>query len=239
MPFIPVILWTDALIYLLLALVVLFAWYVRGRPHLAAPWKRVAQSRSGMVAATVLAAYLVVGLFDSIHFRLPLEGNGAKRVYSVEALSVLDVLVTPLRSRVEKTYSAPLAAYSFAKETVQLPDGKEIREFPRLKYGGANLRDPAQQRFADITRRVFYSLMLAALAWIVIAAMVVRLAAMRRQGNFRGTAIALWRGESEIPWNAILTTLGVLMLCTFPVAILSEHYHVFGTDKVGQDVLYL
>ena len=239
MPFIPVVLWTDALIYLLLVLVVLFAWYVRGRPHLAAPWKRVAQSKSGMVAATVLAAYLVVGLFDSIHFRLPLEGNGAKRVYSVEALSILDVLVTPLRSRVEKTYSAPLAAYSFAKETVQLPDGNEIREFSRLKYGGANLRDPAQQRFADITRRVFYSLILAALAWIVIAAMVVRLVAMRRQGDFRGTAIALWRGESEIPWNAILTTLGVLMLFAFPVAILSEHYHVFGTDKVGQDVLYL
>jgi peptide/nickel transport system permease protein len=29
------------------------------------------------------------------------------------------------------------------------------------------------------------------------------------------------------------------MLIAFPLAILSAHYHVFGTDKVGQDVLYL
>jgi len=239
MPLIPAVLWTDALIYLLLALIVLFAWYVRGRPHLAAPWKRVAQSKSGMVAATVLAAYLAVGLLDSIHFRLPIEGNGAKRVYSVEALSIFDLLVNPLRTRVEKTYSAPLAAYLFAKETIQLPDGAEIRDYPRLKYGGANLRDPVSERAADIARRVFYSLVLAALAWMVVAAILVRLVAMRRKRDFRETATAMWRGENEIPWNAILITFGTLMLFAFPVAILSAHYHVFGTDKVGQDVLYL
>lgn len=239
MPFIPVILWTDALIYLLLALIVLFAWYVRGRPHLVAPWRRVAQSKSGMVAATVLAAYLAVGLLDSIHFRLPLEDNAAKRAYSVEALSVFDVLAKPLRTRVEKTYSAPLAAYSFAKETIELPGGREIRDYPRLKYGGANLRDPGKERVEDIARRVLYSLFLAALAWVVVAAALVWLVAKRRRRVFRETATALWRGESEMSWNVILITLGVLMLFVFPVSILSVHYHVFGTDKVGQDVLYL
>src|SRR5712691_7500449 len=148
------ILWTDALIYLLLGLIADFAWYVHRRPHLAAPWRRVAQSKSGMVAATVLAAYLAVGLLDSVHFRLQLEGNGAERSYSVEALSVFDMLVKPLRIRVEKTYSAPFAAYSFAKETIELPDGREIRDYARLKYGAADLRDPGKERGGDIASRV-------------------------------------------------------------------------------------
>lgn len=239
MPFTPVILWTDALIYLLLALIALFAWYVRGRPHLAAPWRRVAQSKSGMVAATVLTAFLAVGLLDSVHFRLQLEGNGAERSYSVEALSVFDVLAKPIRSRVEKTYSAPFAAYSFAKETIELPDGREIRDYPRLKYGAADLRDPAKQRMEDIAWRVLYSLFLAALAWAAVAGALVWLLARRGNGVFRETAMALRRGETEIPWNAVLITLGMLMLFAFPISILSAHYHVFGTDKVGQDVLYL
>ena len=232
-------LWTDWLIYLLLALIALFAWYVRGRPHLVAPWRRVAQCKSGMVAATVLAAYLVVGLLDSVHFRLPLEGNAAERAYSVEALSVFDMLAKPLRSRVEKTYSAPFAAYSFAKETIELPDGREIRDYPRLKYGAANLQDPGKERAGDIAWRLLCSLFLAALAWAAIAGVLVWLLARRGTGVFRETAIALWRGESEIPWNAILVTLGILMLFAFPVSVLSANYHVFGTDKVGQDVLYL
>jgi len=239
MPFMPVVLWTDALIYLLLTLIALFVWYVRGRPHLAAPWRRVAQSKSGMVAATVLAAYIAVGLLDSIHVRLPIESNDAKRFYSVEALSVFDILVNGLRTRVEKTYSAPLAAYSFSKETVQLPDGREIREYPRLRYGGANLRHPASERTADITWRVFYSLIVAALVWSAASGALVRLVAARRKREFRETAKALWRGETEVPWKSILITLALLMLFAFPVAFLSAHYHVFGTDKVGQDVLYL
>ncbi|HEY6281033.1 MAG TPA: ABC transporter permease [Burkholderiales bacterium] len=239
MPFIPIILWTDALIYLLLALIALFAWYVRGRPHLVAPWRRVAQSKSGMVAATMLAAYLVIGLLDSVHFRLPLEGNAAERAYSVEALSVFDVLAKPLRSRVEKTYSAPFAAYLFAKETIELPDGREIRDYPRLKYGAANLQDPGKERAEDIAWRLLCSLFLAALAWAAITGVLVWLLARRGTGVFRETVIALWRGENEIPWNAILATLGILMLIAFPLSILSANYHVFGTDKVGQDVLYL
>ena len=37
----PVLLWTDALVFLLLGVVLLFAWYARRREHLAAPWREV------------------------------------------------------------------------------------------------------------------------------------------------------------------------------------------------------
>src|SRR6185503_733093 len=40
------------------------------------------------------------------------------------------------------------------------------------------------------------------------------------------------------PWHAAGATLLVILAIALPVAILARHYHVLGTDKVGQDVPY-
>ena len=69
MPLKPVLLWTDALIYLLIAVLIAFAWYVRRNEHLRAPWRRVARSASGMSALTVLIFFVVIGILDSLHYR--------------------------------------------------------------------------------------------------------------------------------------------------------------------------
>jgi peptide/nickel transport system permease protein len=37
LPFMPVVLWTDALVFLLVAVILVFAWYVRRHEHLLAP----------------------------------------------------------------------------------------------------------------------------------------------------------------------------------------------------------
>ena len=126
MPFSPIILWTDALIYLFVVFILFFIGYVRKNPHLLASWKRVGHSASGMSAFTVLIFFLGIGFLDTIHFRPALENTTqqGEKIYSVDVLSLLDLLVTPLRTQVEKTYSAPLAAHLYAKETVELADGR-------------------------------------------------------------------------------------------------------------------
>lgn len=48
----------------------------------------------------------------------------------------------------------------------------------------------------------------------------------------------IWKGDTEFAWNAVLITLGMLFLVLLPVLALCVDYHVFGTDKVGQDVFY-
>lgn len=48
----------------------------------------------------------------------------------------------------------------------------------------------------------------------------------------------LLTGETRFAWNAILWTLGLILLCVVPLLMLAGDYHVFGTDKVGQDVFY-
>ncbi len=60
MLFKPVILWTDALIYLLVMVVLAFVWYVRRNEHMLAPWRRVGHSASGMAALTVLVFFIAI-----------------------------------------------------------------------------------------------------------------------------------------------------------------------------------
>src|SRR5687767_483263 len=134
MPFKLVILWTDALVFLLVAVVVALVWYVRRHEHLAAPWRKVARDPTGMAAATVLAVFVVIGLADSVHYRPAIGAKDGKTIYAVEVLSLLDAAAAPLRAKREKTYSAPLATHLYSRETVVLPDGKEVREYPRLRH---------------------------------------------------------------------------------------------------------
>ena len=168
----PVVLWTDALVYLLLAVIAVFAWQVRRSEHLLVPWRRVGHSASGMAALTILIFFIVIGLLDTVHVRPAVANGAAEKGYGVEVLSLLDMIATPLRTRVEKTYSAPFAAYLYAKETVELPDGGQGREFPRLKFGGAHLQDPEAQLIGDVVWRAALGGGLGLLLWCLIIVFV-------------------------------------------------------------------
>lgn len=240
MPFSPIILWTDALVYLFVITIFFWVWYVRRNEHLLMPWKRVGHSASGMSALTVLLFFLMVGLLDTVHFRPALEhkNNSGETIYSVEVLSLLDLILTPLRTSVEKTYSAPLATHLYAKETIELPDGGQVRAFARLEFGGSHLRDPEREHFSDILERISKGLAYGFLVWLGITLGLILFLSHRHQQNFAQSMSVIWRRTSEIPWYAILITLLILLLFVGCSAMLATHYHVLGTDKVGQDVLY-
>lgn len=231
--------WTDALIYLLLVMAVAFSWYARRKEHLRAPWRRVGRSRIAMSALVVLLAYVGIGLLDSIHYRPVLERKDASGevVYSNEVISVFDRVVSGLRKRSEKTYSAPFATHLYAKETVETPDGTQKRIYPRLEHGGAHLSDP-ERRAGDIAglavRGAFEGLLLWAAAVAAFCALWGRL-----NGRPVADAFRLVRaGDTEFRWRAALLTLGVLCVLALVSAELAGKYHIFGTDKVGEDVYY-
>ena len=238
MPFQPEILWTDALIYLLLVLIGALSWHIRRHQHLAAPWRKVARSASGMSAATVLVFFVVIGLADSLHYRRAIEVRDGKAIYAVEVLSVFDTLAGRLRAEKATTYSAPLATHRYSKELIELPDGRQVRDYPRLKYGGAHLQDPDAEWGPDIARRSVRGIAGGALVWLIAAVLLCALLARRGGAGAGRVWRVIWRGETEIPWRAILLTLAVMLAIGGPIVALSGKYHVFGTDKVGQDVLY-
>jgi len=237
----PVILWTDALIFLLAAVVIGFMLYARGKPHLRAPWQSVFRSRLAAASSVLLLAYVLTGLLDSLHFRLPLEGNGnnGEVHYAVEVLSVLDVLVGPLRTQVEKTYSAPFATHLYAKETVQQDDGSQARLYPPLEYGGRHLTaGGGKGRAADIMLRTGLAL-LQALAGLTLLTLGLAWLLARRHGTrWQGMLGDILHGRTGMPWRSMLFTMACLLLLLCIGSNLATVYHVLGTDKVGQDVLY-
>ena len=114
----PVLFWTDILIFFLIALAVGFALYASGKEHLRLPWREVGRSPVAMSALVVLTVYVVIGVMDSIHYKpaLDTEDGSGKTQFSSEVLSLFDSLTTGLRERQEKTrtvedtYSAPPCA---------------------------------------------------------------------------------------------------------------------------------
>jgi len=240
----PVILWSDALVYLLIVAGAVGVWQIRQREHLLLPWRRVAQSRVALVSLLVLLLFLVIGLLDTLHYRvaLPQQSDGA-RVYAPEVLSVFDQLVTPLRTHREKTYSAPFALTLFAKESVTDAQGNVVREYPRLQYGGAHLRDEAQ-RDADVVKRALAGGALGLIAGVLLAGILS--CPRRRESIHAEKHFALHRWISACAAMTILKQHRVIVFALLVITTLSGAltnlatlYHVLGTDKVGQDVLYL
>ena len=240
MPFQAVVLWTDWLVYLLVLVIVATTVYVRSKVHLRAPWRRVAQSVSGMIGLVVLLVFVAAGLLDSVHFRprLAMSDPNSKVAYAVEVLSVLDLVLEPLRTRREKTYSAPLATHLYAKEMIELPDGSQAREVPRLKYGGARLQDPESDWAGDVARRAVGGAAGGAVVWLLLGLLAVMAAARASGTRFSLVWKRVWSGGTEVPWHAILLTLLVFCVLAGATIALAAQYHVLGTDKVGQDVLY-
>jgi peptide/nickel transport system permease protein len=217
----PALLWTDALVFLLVVGLIAFVVMARRHEHLRAPWQKVAADPVAMAAAVVLTWFVGIALLDSLHFRpaLPPGPDGTVQ-YAPEIKSVLDVLTGPLATEQEKSYSAPFATHLFSKETVTLADGRQAREFPRLQFGGAHLKDPDRGEGADVMLRAGYGVAAGALAWRLL-----------------WLALRRWLGKATTARTMRNTLLG-LCLVTGVLAALAPYYHVFGTDKVGQDVLY-
>ncbi len=239
MPFQIVVLWSDVLIWLLVLVAIGLGVIVARNAPLRAAWQRVGASRVGMASATVLLVFLGIGLLDSIHYRVALEGKaGQKTSYGIEVLSVLDALATPLRTRLEKTYSAPFATRLYAKETIDLPDGGTVRDYPRLRFGGKHLGDREDDVFQDAGTTAFRFAVLALLGWLGLAAALTGLIARRGLATHHGAWSDIWQGRTSFAWNAVLGTLLAIVVLTVPLLGLAGQYHVFGTDKVGQDVLY-
>jgi len=240
MQFSPVILWTDALIFLLVAMVFAFIWRARRKEHLRAPWRAVAHNAMGMGTLVLLLAFILIGLLDSLHYRVPLPDDPArpgKTEYSIEVQSLLDKVVTPLRTRDEKTYSAPFATQLYVKETKENPDGSQTRVYPRLIYGGAHLKDPAE-RTRDILAISGKAVLEGLLVWVIFCVLVVALLTRGSQVSYKHMAGKVVRGATQVPWRVILVTVGILIVLTALAAELGVKYHIFGTDKVGQDVFY-
>ena len=186
-------------------------------------------------------------------------------IYAPKVKSLLDALLEDTAfARPEKTYSAPLAWLQYTKESILQEGGEPRRDFPRLRFGGKHLTAPDEQWGADVTKRLLLGLLVGLLVACLLIVLTLSLVGRGRrevlvseqdlgsqQPHNRQHAVGsvseqtrvafalqVWRGETEVPWRAIFITMTVLCLLFGAVFGLASGYHVLGTDRTGNDVLW-
>ena len=233
-----ILLWTDAALFALVGGTIAYAWHVSRSHALRATWSRVARSAPAMCSAVVLAVFVTVGLLDSVHYQpllppAPGSAAGAAPVYAPKVLSALDALLDRTAFvRPEKTYSAPLAWRQFNKESILQDGGEPLRDFPRLRFGGRHLLDPDHEWLGDVGSRAGAGVLGGALAGALAVALMLCLVGRRQ--SFRD----VWHGRTQVPWRAILVTIFLVLVVMGLVVGLATGYHVLGTDRTGNDVLW-
>jgi peptide/nickel transport system permease protein len=233
----PVFLLTDIFVYAILLFVLWYMWQVRSDRNLRANWRLAMKRPVAMVSSMVLGFFLLVALTDSIHYRQALpSAPGQATQYSSEANSVLDQLLEPLASARERSYSEPLSAVAFRKETFER-DGVSVRDYPRLRFGGKHLDKPEIELSKDVSQRTVVALGVGACIVVFVLMLGLVVASFLSQQSLTVLVSKFVNGKTEWPWRSMAITFTLMTLAICWVVFLSQGYHVFGTDRTGNSVL--
>lgn len=232
----PVFLLTDVFLFALVIAGIFYVRFALRSPQLRANWRLALQRPAAAVSAVILGFFVLIALADSVHYRASATSPTGARVWSGETRSLLDGVLAPLAAAQERTYSSPLAWVGFRKETFER-GGRMVRDYPRLKFGGAHLTNPQEQWAGDVTWRALAGLAAGMLAWVLGALVVVAFVARSAREPVRTTIGRVAAGRTQYPVRAMLLTAGALLLAIGVAAGLSTGFHVFGTDRVGASVL--
>ena len=233
---------TDVALFLQLAVVAFYAWHAWNTPTLRQTWRHVLHDAAAMSAGVVLSLFLLIAVVDSFHFRSLLPPSlGApsteQAAYSTRTLSLLDLLLSGPREAREKTYSIPLGTHQFSKESMQI-DGKTVRDFPRLQYGGRHLKETQTEWADDIIQRSASGLLCGLLIAIGGCWLSTVLRARAAAVGIAASWGTIWQRDSRVPWRAILMTATALAMVVGWISALWPYYHVLGTDQTGNDILF-
>jgi peptide/nickel transport system permease protein len=216
---------SDYLIWGLFLVTLVAILYMRRYPHLREPWQQVMRHSLGVSAFVVLCCFASIGLLDSIHVTVSYPHE---RYVTPQTKSVLDLMMSPLGSHDEKTYSAPFALHLY---------GKEAGLYPRLRYAGGMITHRAE-RNRDIIRRVWSASAVALLSFLGLLGLLILYLSRQHNERFYAYACRMYRRQTRVAWPAVCSTFFLLWWLFILAWSLSAHYHIFGTDKVGKDVFY-
>jgi peptide/nickel transport system permease protein len=221
MPFNIEILVTDAIFFTLILCVLGMIVWRKNNPNTSA-WSHVWRSNVGMSSFVVLFFYLLIALFDSMHFRSD----------SGQIKSVLDIILSPLDSQMERTYAAPFANHSFVEQPMYI-DGHLSYGYPALSY-------PQKTVSAEeIPHIIMQSLSTFVLMWLGSLVLILLIATQGAVSRMQQICMQILKPTPrEVCWRSFILTFTVMLLICVSLFYLSRHFHVFGTDKIGQDVFY-
>lgn len=227
-------LWSDLLVYMLLAITITLIFHIYNNAQLRITWRKIIYRPLNIAALVILGFYSVIGLLDTIHFR---ETSATIQLSTNGMVSVLDKLLMPLILNTEKTYSEPFATHSFIKETVTLENGTMIRDYPRLKFGGQHLIS-TMDKMSNILHILVQIVLKTILVWLFISILFLLIGSRKHQLALKTFIFHVMTGKTNFPWRSFLLTIGILTFIIISVYGFMPYYHIFGTNEVGEDVLY-
>ncbi len=218
-------LWTDFLLYILIIMVIGFFLSIRNNPTMLEPWKKVIQKPLNIFVMMLLSMFILITMLDSVHFEVlpqhPLAKEYPNTYGTGQTKSILDTMMKDAIEHQETSYSAPFALYGFNKENI-MRNGEMIRDYPRLQYAGKHLKSDLDKS-KDILKRMFASA-LSALGLVVILLL---------------PAIKLPNSNLYLFINkTFMSTLFIIFFIVIFCGLTLPHYHIMGTSKIGEDVLY-
>ena len=210
-------LWTDILVWVLMFALTLWGVNISKSSQVKRQWNNIFKSKIAIMSAIVLLFYLLFTLLDSVHFKFKAQTDSIQTPYQGKIVSLLDVVFSHNLTNVERTYSAPFATHEYAKSIVVNEDGITKQVNLSLKYISNEISILKESLWAIFVGLLIGAVLIASHMW--------------------------WRKKtsttsSDIPWATAYATFLALVVTFTWLYLLSYHYHVLGTDKVGGDVLY-
>ena len=205
----PVVLWSDALLFLLLLGFILWLIWFRKTEKYGLIKKEIRHRSRYLIALIILVFYSAVGFIDTLHF---------KETSSAPVKSVLDILLSPHDRILETTYSAPFAT--------TIHSSKILNSYDIASYPDNNSFLGGKQSF-DISLRILAGVLVGILFTFILYKQTkeVKHSKQSKQAKQFNRTLAL--------------SLAILFCLIAVVAFLLPKYHILGTDKVGRDVFYL
>lgn len=219
------LLWTDIMVWLLVAAFVAWGWVISRSPQVKKQWRDIFRSSIAMASAVILFFYLFFTLLDSIHLRLAKESSDQQTTQYGKMVSLLDLMFEENIKHAERTYSAPFATHEYAQSIV-VENGVTKQVYLPLKH---------VSKEGDLWKHSLFALgvgLLLSLALILVHIF------WRNRENFKEACYHVFKGKTLLPWRTAYVTFAVLFMSFVWLYMLSDMYHVLGTDKVGGDVLY-
>ena len=169
-----------------------------------------------LTACFLFMMYGIIAILDSIH--LQKQGH----IYSV-----LDHCLSPLNVFYEKTYSKPMAHYSAVKSVrFDAATARFIQYYPKLRYTASSTGSVCSLICMACLRAVLGLSILGICAYVCYQ----RIAVFKK--------FCVFCQKNKFAWRTALGCVVISGLLCSVVQVLLQHYHLLGTDKVGQDVFY-
>jgi peptide/nickel transport system permease protein len=108
--------------------------------------RQISRRKLAVISLFIMVIYLLIALFDSFSWADPKydeEGHVIIADNGVAVmdypLSLLDRILSPIRTAQETTFSAPFGTRSLVKTTYKNEMGEIVRDYPALKYPGVHV----------------------------------------------------------------------------------------------------